>query len=94
MGNVYHDQTNYEKAMDCYSKALEIKKKILTEGDYSFSNTYKRMGITSMAMGNYPDAEKYLSDALEIRRHQLKEGDERIVELEDELAKCKMRPKN
>ena len=94
MGNVYHDKTDYNKAMECYLKALHIKKKILAEGDFSFSNTYKRMGITSMAMGNYPDAEKYLSDALEIRRNQLKEGDERIAELEDELAKCKMRPKN
>ena len=52
MGNVYHDQGNYESALECYKRALAIYESTIGKNSNSFAITLKNIGVFYDYQGN------------------------------------------
>ena len=57
-----------EKALDCYSKALDIRKKIFGIEHYYTALSYRNIGELYFAMNDYDKAIEYYMTALEIQK--------------------------
>ena len=66
MAGVYEDQGDYEKALEYYSKDLEISEKVLGSGHPSTATTYNNMAGVYKAQGDYEKALEYYEKDLEI----------------------------
>ena len=74
MAGVYEDQGDYEKALEYYSKDLEISEKVLGSGHPSTATTYNNMAGVYKAQGDYEKALEYYDKALEVRERVLGSG--------------------
>lgn len=71
MGNVYYDQGNYEKALECNIKALEIRENVLGKEHPDTAMTYNSIAVVYDDQGNYEKALEYHKKALEVREKVL-----------------------
>ena len=70
-GLPYDDEGIYDKAIECYEKALEIRLKKLGEEHTETVATYDNLGITYASKSEYDKAIKCLEKVLEIRTKKL-----------------------
>ncbi len=68
IGMVYHDQGEYNKAFEYYSKALEIRERVLGNDHPSTAVSYNNIGAVYNNQGNYSQALKCHFKALEINQ--------------------------
>ena len=66
IGNAFHHQGDYKKAIKHYGKALEMFKKNLGENHVNVATSYSNIGIYYYSMGDYQKALEYLEKALSI----------------------------
>jgi len=65
IGIIYHDQSNYEKALDYYKNSLNIKEEL---GDKrGMGAAYINIGLIHMSQGNFEKALEYFLKSLKIK---------------------------
>lgn len=68
MGLLYFRMGRYDKAMDYYEQAHEVKKRFLPEKHPEHGTTISNIGLTNHYAGKYAEAEKYLLQAIEFQK--------------------------
>ena len=71
MAVVYQDQRDYEKALEYYGKALDVKERVLGSDHPSTATTYNNMAGVYKAKGDYEKALKYYEKALTVFKVKL-----------------------
>jgi tetratricopeptide (TPR) repeat protein len=71
IGWSYNDLGDYNKALEYYGKALEIKKSKLGKDDTDTAATYNNIGEVYYAKGDYDKALEYFKKALKINESKL-----------------------
>ncbi|MBQ2303223.1 MAG: tetratricopeptide repeat protein [Bacteroidales bacterium] len=74
IGIVYDNLGDYDKALEYYFKALEIKKAVLGENNADTAGSYNNIGLVYKNLGDYNKALEYHNKALEIRKDVLGEN--------------------
>lgn len=59
MGNAHYKSGNYDKAIECFKKAGELKP--------GYAGAYNNMGAAYYGKGNYDEAIKYYEKAVELK---------------------------
>ena len=67
----YYQGGNYPKALEFYTKALNIKEKVLGKEHPDIATSYYNIGSAYYYMGNYPKALEFYTKALNIREKVL-----------------------
>ncbi|CAF3482008.1 unnamed protein product, partial [Rotaria socialis] len=67
LGCLKHDQGEYQQAVTCYEKSIEINRKTLPQDDASLAPTYGNIGGVHNNMGEYSKALQYYEKSLKIR---------------------------
>jgi CHAT domain-containing protein/tetratricopeptide (TPR) repeat protein len=81
-----NNQGRYAAAQPSYEKALEIRRRLLTDDDPRTASSYNNLGMNFNAQGKYPDAQPRLEKALEIRRRMLTDDHPETAQSYDNLA--------
>ena len=68
MGLIYYRMGRYDKAMDYFIQAYEVKKRYLPENHPELGTSISNMGLASHYGGQYAEAEKYLLQAIELQK--------------------------
>lgn len=76
IGLLYYRMGLYDKSMDYYKQAYEVKKRLLSEKHPDHGTTLSNIGLASHCLGNYAEAEKYLLQAIEFQK-ELQENNPR-----------------
>ncbi|MDU2360549.1 MAG: DUF2225 domain-containing protein, partial [Campylobacter concisus] len=63
----YYQNGNYQKAIEAYTKALEIQENILGKDDIKNAVIYNNMGLAYAFMGEYEKALEFATKALAIQ---------------------------
>ncbi|CAF4517490.1 unnamed protein product, partial [Rotaria socialis] len=71
LGWLKDNQGEYQQAVTCYEKSLEIKRKTLPKDDASLAPTYSNIGLVYSSMGGYSKALEYYEKDLEITKKSL-----------------------
>ena len=74
IGVVFDNLGDYDKALEYYFKALEIRKEVLGEKHTDTASSYSNIGIVYDDLGEYNEALKFHNKALEIRKEGLGEN--------------------
>jgi len=67
IGLVYFEQGEYEQAINCYTKTLQIRIQDFGETNPEVANCYSNIGVAYSKLENYDAAIEYHKKALEIR---------------------------
>jgi tetratricopeptide (TPR) repeat protein len=68
LGNVYHDQRDYGRALECHLKDLEINRRLHSAVDHScFATTYHNIGLVYEAQRRFSLAVEMFERALAIK---------------------------
>jgi tetratricopeptide (TPR) repeat protein len=73
LGSVHDKFGNYDKALECFEKCLDIRLKILGGKHPSVATSYNNIGYTWDSKGEYDKALEYYSKSLDIRLKTLGE---------------------
>lgn len=68
MGLIYFRMGRYDKALDYFIQAYEVKKRFLPEKHPDHTSTISNMGVACYSGGQYAEAEKYLLQAIELQK--------------------------
>ena len=71
---VYNKQGNYEKALEYYDNALEVRERILGSDHPDTAVTYNNIALVYQAQGEYKKALEYYGKVLEVRERVLGRG--------------------
>ena len=71
LGCIKDQQGDYEGALKCYYKALEIRQKALPANHPHFAAPYNNIGLVYDNMGKYPEALSFFNKALDIQQKTL-----------------------
>jgi len=89
IGNSYHHQGNYEKAIEYHEKALNLRKKVIKEPIHdSFAQSYWLLGVANRYIGNNHKALSLLNKALEIWSELYGQENEPVARLYFDMALC------
>lgn len=79
IGNYYKNKrSDLNRAIEIYTKALLIRKKILGENHFSLSNSYNNLGAVYEILGDYSLAIEYLEKSLSIKLKKFGENHNEI----------------
>ena len=68
LGGIYDSQGDYARALEYYTKALDILKKIFGEEHPAVATSYNNLGFIYSSQGDYARALEYYTKALDIRK--------------------------
>jgi tetratricopeptide (TPR) repeat protein len=75
LGRVKDNRGEYQEAIACYEKAIDIYKKTLSPNHLNFANSYNWLGNAYYSLGNYTKALSSHEKALAIRQESLPPND-------------------
>lgn len=69
IGTIYHDQANYQKAVECFTTARKFSEKVNNKGMKHMSAViYANLANTYESMGDFDNAKHYMFESLRIFR--------------------------
>ncbi|CAF1169216.1 unnamed protein product [Didymodactylos carnosus] len=80
LGRAYGYKGEYDKALENFNRAYEIRQRSLSSYDFSLANTLNSLGVIYGEKGEYDKAKKKFNDALEMQE-RCQSGDEKTKTL-------------